>query len=194
MLEFNLLRRTSAVVPLPETPGASVGVTPLPPEGRLSFRARAKALAGRADVAGFPLSGAMNTRTLAGERAALKVGPDEWVLVCPAGECEEAMEAVAAAMGGAPHSLVDVSHRDVSFEVAGPDAAAVVNAGCPIDLSPAAFPVGSATRTLLGKSDIVLARTGADTFRITAWRSFAPYVQAFLADAARDFGPGHVRD
>jgi sarcosine oxidase, subunit gamma len=32
-----------------------------------------------------------------------------------------------------------------------------------------------------------VARAGAD-FRVECWRSFAPYVHAFLQDAAREFG------
>jgi sarcosine oxidase subunit gamma len=41
------------------------------------------------------------------------------------------------------------------------------------------------TRTLLGKAEIVLWRIGAAAFRLEVWRSFAPYVSAFLAEAAR---------
>ena len=39
-----------------------------------------------------------------------------------------------------------------------------VNAGCPQDLSLAAFPVGACSRTILGKVEIVLLRTAEDSF------------------------------
>ena len=58
-------------------------------------------------------------------------------------------------------------------------------AGCPLELDVAAFPVGMCTRTMLAKVEIVLWRTGPDVFRIEVWRSFAPYVSAFLSEAAR---------
>ena len=48
-----------------------------------------------------------------------------------------------------------------------------------------AFPAGSATRTILGKAEIVLQRRAADSFTVTTWRSFAPYVQGFLVEATR---------
>jgi sarcosine oxidase subunit gamma len=43
------------------------------------------------------------------------------------------------------------------------------------------------TRTLLGKADIVLWRTGAAEFHLEVWRSFSDYVLEFLQEAAQDF-------
>ena len=48
-----------------------------------------------------------------------------------------------------------------------------------------AFPVGFATRTLFDKAEIVLWRRAEATFHIEVWRSFAPYLAASLAEAAR---------
>ena len=188
MLELNLARRAPTAAPLASEAG--VTVAPLSPEGRLAFRIKPAALAGRSAIDGFDLSGAINSRSTAGDggqqRAALRLGPDEWMLLVAADEVDERCEAISAALAGAPHSLVDVSHRDVAFTVEGPGADAVVNTGCPLDLSSKAFPAGSATRTILGKAEIVLQRLSADRFTVTSWRSFAPYVQGFLIEAARD--------
>ncbi|MCE7026620.1 sarcosine oxidase subunit gamma [Jiella avicenniae] len=187
MLERNLARRAPTVSPLASQ--SSVSVTPLDPQGRLAFRIKPAALAGRETVDGFGLSGSINSRTASGEgsgmRTALRLGPDEWMLITAADEVDERCEAISAALSGVAHSLVDVSHRDVSFSVEGPGADAVVNSGCPIDLSVKAFPAGSATRTILGKAEIVLQRLAADRFTVTTWRSFAPYVQGFLVEATR---------
>jgi len=46
--------------------------------------------------------------------------------------------------------------------------------------------VGMCTRTVLGKADIVLWRTGPDSFHVEVWRSFADYVARFLTEAARE--------
>ena len=70
--------------------------------------------------------------------------------------------------------------------VEGAGAEDVLSAGCPQDLSPAAFPVGACSRTVLGKIEIVLLRTSEDAFRVECWRSFSDYAYTFLADAARD--------
>ena len=84
------------------------------------------------------------------------------------------------------HSAVGISHRNVAISVTGPAAAAAINAGCPQDLSLAAFPVGACSRTILGKVEIVLLRTAEDGFRVECWRSFSDYVWTFLTEAARD--------
>jgi sarcosine oxidase, subunit gamma len=121
----------------------------------------------------------------AAERAALWLGPDEWLLIAAAGEQPALEAALAAALRELPHSLVDVSHRQCALAVSGPSAATLLAAGCPLDLDAHAFPPGMCTRTMLAKAEVVLWRTGADTFRLEVWRSFAAYVARFLAEAGR---------
>ncbi|MBS0364659.1 MAG: sarcosine oxidase subunit gamma [Proteobacteria bacterium] len=123
-----------------------------------------------------------------GSRAALWLGPDEWLLLAEddgaqPGDPEAALRQVLAAL---PHSLVDVSHRQVALEVSGSDSALLLNSGgCPLDLDPEAFPVGMCTRTVLAKAEIILWRTQPGTFHVEVWRSFAAYVSAWLAEATR---------
>jgi len=118
------------------------------------------------------------------ERAALWLGPDEWLLLAPADEAGLGAQ-LTQSLAGRPHSLVDVSHRQVALLVHGEHAATLLAAGCPLDLDPAAFPVGMCTRTVLSKAEVVLWRTASDQFRIEVWRSFARYVTQFLDEAAR---------
>jgi sarcosine oxidase subunit gamma len=81
---------------------------------------------------------------------------------------------------------VDVSHRQIAFEVTGAHAHLALNAGCPLDLHLESFPVGMCTRTILGKADIILWRTDAIVFHVEVWRSFAEYAAQFLAEASRE--------
>jgi sarcosine oxidase subunit gamma len=55
-----------------------------------------------------------------------------------------------------------------------------------LDLDLAAFSVGTSTRTLLVKAEIILWRRARQAFRLECGRSFAPYVAAILAQAAQD--------
>jgi len=125
---------------------------------------------------------------LAGEgkrRAALWLGPDEWLLIAEDTDAASLDEELEAALGSVPHSLVDVSHRQIGVFVSAPVAARALSAGCPLDLHPAAFPVGMATRTIFDKAEIVLWRRAAAAFQVEVWRSFAPYLVAALTEAAR---------
>ncbi len=120
-----------------------------------------------------------------GPRAALLLGPDEWLLIAE-DEAPELGGALAAALAGLPHALTDVSHRQCAIEISGPGAARLLNAGVPLDLDPSAFLVGMVARTLLTKAEIVLWRRETEMFRVEFSRSFGPYVIAILTQAAGD--------
>ncbi|MFZ9487431.1 MAG: sarcosine oxidase subunit gamma, partial [Alphaproteobacteria bacterium] len=121
-----------------------------------------------------------------GARAALWLGPDEWLLLAPRAEEDAAEDALRRALDGAPHSLVRVSDRHAALTASGPRAGALLATGCPLDLDDAAFPEGMCTRTLLGKAEIVLWRHRPASFRIEVRRSFAAYAWDFLQEAARE--------
>ena len=141
-----------------------------------------------AAAASEPFGVAIPTTSLrAGEgsgRAALWLGPDEWLLLGAAHETAAIQSALEQAMAGVPHSLVDVSHRQMGIAVEGPGAALALNAAVPLDLSAEAFPAGMCARTIFEKAEIVLWRTGPERFHLEVWRSFAPYVWEIL-DAVR---------
>lgn len=119
-------------------------------------------------------------------RAALWLGPDEWLLIAPLEQGAAVAEKLGEALARVPHALVDVSHRNAALAIEGPGAAAALNAGCPLDLDATGFPTGMCTRTLLGKAEIVLWRNAAQSFRLEVWRSFVAYVHLFLVEAARN--------
>ena len=108
---------------------------------------------------------------------ALWLGPDEWLIL------GASLPEMSLRLDGVLCSLVDVSHRQVALAVHGPRAEDILASGCALDLSAAAFPVGMCTRTMFAKAEIVLWRTGAETFHIEVWRSFARYVEALLHQA-----------
>ncbi len=155
--------------PLPAAPAVHDGVTiaPAPPAARYSLRTRAPD--------GLPPL--LASAPFAGGHA-LGLGPDEWLLILPA-------DAPPPIIDG-PHALIDIGHRNLALTVAGPKAAALIQCGCALDLSIAAFAVGKATRTLHEGVEMVLWRTGETTFRIEAWRSFIGHLHAALNLTAGD--------
>jgi sarcosine oxidase, subunit gamma len=120
----------------------------------------------------------------AGERSALWLGPDEFLLFAPEGAAHRIAVELEIALSGIAHSLVEVSDRQVAMEVSGPYSDAILNSGCPLDLDLTRFPTGMCTRTLFGKADIVLWRTDATAFHLEIWRSFSEYMLGCIRDAA----------
>lgn len=162
--------------------GEDIALAPAGPASRLVLRAPTDALAPLSRALGLSLPQRPKTSAVQGARAALWLGPDEWLVV------DEAESDLAGACAAVPafHSAVDVSHRNTAILVSGGRAESVLNAGCPQDLSAAAFSVGAASRTVFGKAEVVLWRTGANAFRLECWRSFSDYVFMLLEAAARE--------
>lgn len=172
--------------PLAGSHGGSAGarVTPAAPATRLSLRAGADALGALSAAFGLQLPTRPKTSSGADGRHALWLGPDEWLLID-----ENGADLMAAANGsGVLHSATDVSHRNTAVLVSGPNAAAAIASACPLDLGNAIFPVGAAARTVLGKIEIVLLRTGEEDYRVECWRSFSPYAFGLLSEGAEDAG------
>jgi sarcosine oxidase, subunit gamma len=160
----------------------TVRLEPAAPATRISLRVRAEDVSALSSALGVDLPVRPKTSAFANGRTALWLGPDEWLVI---DEGESGLM-TAAANSGALHSAADVSHRNTAILVSGPDAATAINSGCPQDLSLDAFPVGACSRTLFGKVEVVLLRTGDDAFRMEVWRSFSDYAFGLLAEGARD--------
>ena len=153
------------------------------PMARRIFRAPPVTAAKFGDAFGVPLPLAACRAAGAGNRHALWLGPDEWLLLWADDNIDFAA-ALRHALGNEPHSLVDVSHRSAGIVLEGPHVAEVLNAGCPLDLHLNAFPAGMCVRTIFGKAEMILWRTGPATFHLEAWRSFWPYILGLIAEAA----------
>jgi sarcosine oxidase subunit gamma len=169
------------------TPAASL--SPVPSAVRFNLRARGSAVGPAGEAFGLTLPLEACRSVSDNDRAALWLGPDEWLLLAPDGSASEITESFATTLGKIPYSLVEVSHRLSALTIIGPQAATILNEACPLDLDPAAFPVGMSTRTVFGKAEIILWRIARDGFRLEVARSFAAYVRALLDVSHRQFGP-----
>ena len=155
---------------------AQLAITWAPAVARMSLRGDAAALGAELHVALPARPGGV---TVAGDRTALWLGPDEWLLLAPLNSLDPRISVGAGA-------VVDISHRHVGLVLEGDDAAVALATGCPLDLHPSVFAPGTCTRTVFGKAEIVLWRRDAAHFHIEVWRSFAGYVRDRLDLAARE--------
>lgn len=135
-----------------------------------------------------------NTAARAQGIALLWLGPDEWLVVAPAGT-ESALEARLADQV-APHGgcVTDVSETRATIVVSGPNARDVLAKGCPLDLHPRAFAPGACAQSLVAKAGVILYRADAGApgeharFELHVLRSFADYLWRFLEDAGQEYG------
>lgn len=160
--------------------GARLSIAPA--AARCSLRADAQAVEALSNALGVQLPQKPKTSATANGISALWLGPGEWLLIGPEGTDFVGL----AARSGTVHSAVDVSHRNIGILVTGPNAAIAINSGCPQDLTPSVFPVGACSRTVFGKMEIVLYRSGEEEYRVECWRSFADYCYGLLQEGAHD--------
>ena len=151
------------------------------PAIRISLRGPEASVPALSKALGFTLPQKSKTSAAKNDVDALWLGPDEWFIIAPEGSDILARFAKVSAF----HSAVDISHRNAALIVSGAGAADVINSGCPQDLSLKAFPVCACSRTLMGKTEVILYRTAEDQFHIEVWRSFATYALDFIEDAIR---------
>jgi len=161
------------------------GLSAAPDRTRYILRGRPSIHGPVAEVLGFALPTDACRAVGTADLQALWLGPDEWLLLAPAGERLD--KTLAFAIGDAPYALVEVSHRQVGVILDRPDAASILAVGCALDLDLAAFPVGMCTRTVFAKAEVILWRTGENVFHIEVWRSFADYLWRYLALAGAEF-------
>jgi sarcosine oxidase, subunit gamma len=188
----SLVTRRSPLGDAPSTTSIEVRncfrLAPAPPSARFTLRLRAGSLADVPRDTGIALDIPINRCVTTGSRSSTRLGPDEWLLRAPLGEAELLAAAIAATLGDIPHARIDIGHRHTALHLEGPKAADMLNAGCPLDLAAKTFPTGAATRTLLGKAEIILWRwSDAPAYEIECGRSFAPYVWEFLVEAGREY-------
>lgn len=168
------------------------GLRPCTPQARFSLRGELALLASLLAPAGVTVSQAVCRAAQGQGCIALWLGPDEQLLLAEEASGPRLAQVLSERLASVPHSVVDISQRQVAFEIVGPAARTLLATGCPLDLADEAFPVGMCTRTLFAKSEVVLWRPDPGTFHVEVWRSFAPYVTGLLAQAAREPGSEEV--
>jgi sarcosine oxidase, subunit gamma len=159
----------------------------VPPASRFIFQGSGAARAAAGAAWGVAFADEACRAMVQDKRATVWLGPDEYLLLDFADGPNTAASAIEQALRDLPHALVDISHRQIALEIFGPHAEAILSGGCPLDLNVSQFPVGMCTRTVFAKADVLLWRTGTDTFHLEVWRSFTAYVTGLLREIGAEF-------
>jgi sarcosine oxidase, subunit gamma len=133
----------------------------------------------QAALARYPLPPEPNTVFDDGRRAALWLGPDEWLILGPPGTATEIVAELDAAFEGVERSVVNVSANRVAIELTGPGRFDLLAHVCPLDLDPRVWGTGRCAQTLLGRAQVVLQER-TETTGILVRPSFADYVVDLL--------------
>jgi len=147
-------------------------------------------LRGRGDLAvigaalGIALPVKIGTCARADDLEVLCLGPDEWLVLASGAVGTEVSAKLADVYGKVPHSLTEITAREITFTVKGQQAAELMTIGCPRDTD--TIPVGEARRTVFDGATVVLWKDAEDAFRIDIWNSFGPYLAQTLQTGATE--------
>lgn len=126
-----------------------------------------------------------NTVASSGDRRALWLGPDEWLIVGPLDQSAAIQQALRDGLADASASMVDVSANRAVLLLEGARVRALLSRGVAIDLDPRAFTLARCAQTWLAKSQVIIERRGRDdAFQIYFRCSYARYLADWLLDAA----------
>lgn len=119
-----------------------------------------------------------------GKRTLLWLGPDEWLLVCPA----EDGGAAEAALTEARLVFTPVGEGRATIRLSGPRAVDVLRKGTSLNVHPGVFQPGHCAQTLLEQAAILIHRLAEPVgYDIYCERSVAEYLWRWLEDSAQEF-------
>lgn len=160
----------------------------LPTMGRYNLRCKRENTVALSKTLGFNLPSSIGEAAQSGNQTALKLGPDEWLLICPMEERATIKQSFSEVYPDAVHSLTEISSREISIRVSGDLAEELLSTSCPRNL--AKLSTGCGVRTIFDSVQVVLTREDDRQFRLDVWRSFAPHVLGLLAVACAEFESG----
>ncbi len=132
-----------------------------------------------------------NTFTRRDALRCLWLGPDEWLVVGPAGAAAELSGRLEAALQSRHVAIVDLSAASATFELRGERAREVLAKACSLDLHPRVFGPGRCAQSNFARTQGILTlEDDAPRFRLFVRRSFALYLADWLLDAMREYHAG----
>ncbi|GBD42990.1 hypothetical protein HRbin40_00451 [bacterium HR40] len=189
MPELDILTPLAGRPPI-GAPGAAVHVFEAPFSAKFVLRIGESELDRAGAALGLSLPRDPLRAAFGEDIGAMRLGPDEWLVVMAPQRADALAQAVGRALAETHAAFVDVGHRMTEIAIEGPAWRELLASGCPLDLDPEGTPPSFASRSLLGRCEIVLVVRERDAASLFVDRSFAPYAMDFLEEAAKSLLAG----
>ena len=139
-------------------------------------------------VLGASLPSTLSETVTIGAGRVLRTGPEQFWIVGPAGNSDDAEAHLRRAIPPAVGAVTALSHSRTRVVIDGACARDVLSKGIPLDFDPDVFRIDQAALTGLHHTPILVHRAGADRYELYAMRSFALSIWEWLADAVLEYG------
>jgi sarcosine oxidase subunit gamma len=178
------LPSVDALLPCSDRAGR-VGVAHAPFPGQVGLRLPDLPSRMAAEEAlGVELPQVPNRISAGGERLALWLGPDEWLILAGAGSEDDVLATLDRYLAGLPTGVVDLSANRTALDLEGPDARFLLSTMCALDFHLRAFLPGDCAQTIVAGADTIVLRPGpAERYRLLVRPSFARHVVLWMRGA-----------
>ncbi len=136
----------------------------------------------------LPATPGLSAANASGEGVALWTGPGRWLLGLPAGEGKASVTALAEALAGRHHAVIDLTQARTVVRASGPRLRDLLSKGVPIDLHPRVFPLGACAVTSLAHVTGVLHHAEEGVIDLFVMRSFGLHLWEWLHEAGEEYG------
>jgi sarcosine oxidase subunit gamma len=134
----------------------------------------------------LPTTPGLSAKSAAG--AALWTGPGRWLLCLPVVDGKATTAALAEALAGRHHAVIDLTQARTVIRASGPRLRDLLSKGVPIDLHPRAFPEGACAVTSLAHVTGTLHHVEEGIIDLTVMRSFGLHLWDWLHEAGEEYG------
>lgn len=168
--------------------GNGISIQERPGQGAIALRLRGETeIRLAAAVLPVDFTGRVGWAAQASGVVGLRLGPDEWLILCNRAEEERLTPALQSFVSAHSGSAVGIGNGTLSIQCAGSRAHLLLNKGTSLDLHRRSFAPGRCAATGFGKIRVVLWRQELEQFSLHVGRSFARSFWDWLVDSAREW-------
>ena len=149
------------------------------------LRGEKSVVAQLATACGLVLPSRPNSIIINGVDAVLWIGPARWIVRSSVTREDQLADRFTDAIGERFANATMISDMLMGFEISGEQARDVLAQGCPLDLHPQSYPLGSATATeVYGVAVILCLEDDPFSFTLYVDRSYSDFVLGRLRNGA----------
>ena len=180
----------AALQPQPILPPGALDLSPRlraaisPPLARVRLQLAARELPAASEIrVGDVALPARVNRWAGPEPVICRIAPDLWMLQASGVAPAALLAGTADACAGRTCAITDLSDALATISLTGDNATALLDRGCGLDLSPAAFPADACTRTRLAGLAVLVRRAGPNACELTVEAPAARWLHDWIVDA-----------
>ena len=182
--------KAKQTIDAPDGGRVGLAITELSHLGKINLRGSEDILPGVKKHTGCKARPANNRTVTVGERTLVWLAPDEFLVLCEAGEEAGLHSQLMLDLGKVHAAVTNVTDALCAMSLRGPALRKVLAKGCALDLHPSVFTAGMCAQTMLSHAAVTLVVVSDDQLTAICRTSFATYVYDWLMDAGLEYGVG----